>query len=82
MSRKSRFNRRNLLQHFQMELSQKRKIFSQFLFFLHFVSLDSILNIFRKKMSFLADILLNLRTPKYVIREVSKNSRLTGPFNK
>ena len=40
------FNRGNLLQHIQMHLSQKWKIFSQF--FLHFPNLDSILNIFLK----------------------------------
>ena len=46
-------NRGNLLQHFQMELSEKRKTFSQF--FLFFLHLDSILNIFRKKMTVLAE---------------------------
>ena len=43
----SLLNRGNLLQHFQMQLSQKRKILSKL--FLHFLNLDSILNIFKKK---------------------------------
>ena len=42
----SLLNRDNLLQHFQMQLSQKQKIFSEF--FLQFGNLDSILNIFKK----------------------------------
>ena len=33
-------------------------------FFLHFRSLDSILQIFKKKMTLIADVFLNLRTPK------------------
>ena len=44
-----------------MPLSQKRKIFS--LFLLHFLNLDPILNIFKKK-TLIADVFLNLRTPK------------------
>ena len=43
----SLLNRGNCLQHFQMQLYQKRKIF--FAFFLHFLNLVSILNIFRKR---------------------------------
>ena len=41
----------NLLQHFQRQLSKKRKIFSEFFFFffLHFVNLYSNLNIFKQK---------------------------------
>ena len=37
-------------------------------FFLHFLNLDSILNIFEKKMTLIADVFLNLRTPKNVVR--------------
>ena len=45
-------NRDNLLQHFQMHLSQKWKIFSFFFFsFLHFLNLYWILNIFKKTMT-------------------------------
>ena len=43
-----------------MQLSQKRKIFSQFFFFFQFQNLDSILNILKKKMTLIADIFLNL----------------------
>ena len=49
-----------------MQLCQKRRIFSKF--FLHFVNLDSILNIFKKKMTLIADVFLNLGTPKDVVR--------------
>ena len=62
----SLLNRGNLLQYFQMQLSQKRKIFSPF--FLPFRKLDLILNIFEKKMTLIADVFLNLRTPKEVVR--------------
>ena len=48
-----------------MQLSKKRNIFSQF--FLHFRNLDSILNIFKKKMTLIADVFLNLRTPKNAV---------------
>ena len=50
-----------------MQLSQKRKTFSPF-FFSHFVNLDSNLNIFKKKLTLIADVFLNLRTPKNVVR--------------
>ena len=49
-----------------MQLSQKPKIFSEF--FLHVRHLDSILNIFKKTMTLIADVFLNLRTPKNVVR--------------
>ena len=62
----SLLNRDNLLQHFQMQLSQKQKIFSEF--FLQFGNLDSILNIFKKQMTLIADVSLNLRTPKNLVR--------------
>ena len=73
--------RGNLLQHFQIQLSRKRNILSQF-FFLNFRNLDSILNIFRKKMIFIADVFLNLRTPKNVVRKKSKKVPFRGPFDK
>ena len=37
-------------------------------FFLHFLNLDSISNIFQKKMTLIANLFFNLRTPKYVVR--------------
>ena len=61
-------NRATLLQHFQIHLSQKRKIFSEFFFFffLPFLNSDSILNILKRKMTLKADVFLNLRTLKNV----------------
>ena len=48
---------------------RKEKYFLEFFFFfLHFLNLDSILNIFKKKMTLIADVFLNLRTPKNVVR--------------
>ena len=49
-----------------MQLSQKRKIFSHF--YLYVLNLDSISNIFKKKMTLIADVFLNLQTPKNVVR--------------
>ena len=63
----SLLNRDNLLQDVQMQLSQKRKTFSPS-FFLHFRNLDSISNISKKKMTLIADVFLNLRTAKNVVR--------------
>ena len=47
-SRYSFLNRDDLREHFQMQLSQKGKLVSEF-FFLHFLNLDSIWNILEKK---------------------------------
>ena len=49
-----------------MQLSPKQKIFSHF--YLHVLNLDSILNIFKEKMTLIADVFLNLHTPKNVVR--------------
>ena len=48
-------------------ISEAKKIVS-FFFFLHFLNLDSILNILGKKMTVIADVFLNLRTAKNVVR--------------
>ena len=45
---------------------RKEKLFRNF--FLHFWNLDSIWNIFEKNMTLIADVVLNLRTPKNVAR--------------
>ena len=37
-------------------------------FFLHFVNLDSILDIFQKQMTVTADVFLKLLTPKDMVR--------------
>ena len=76
----SLLNRSNLSQHFQMQLSQKPKTFSEFLF--HILNLASILNILEKKMTLIANLYLNLRTLKYVDRSMSKKSRFRRPFDK
>ena len=49
-------------------------------FLLLFGNLDSISNIFKKKIFLIADVFLNWRTPKNVVRQMSKKSRLRGPF--
>ena len=49
-----------------MQWTMELNLFSEFL--LHFQNLDSILNIFWKKMPLIADVFLNLRTPKDVVR--------------
>ena len=49
-----------------MQLSQKRIFFLNIL--LHFINLDLILNIFKKNMTFIALVFLDLRTPKNVVR--------------
>ena len=51
-------------------------------FFFNFLNLDSILNIFKKKMTLITDVFFNLRTPKYVVREMSKKSCFRDPFDK
>ena len=50
-----------------MQLSQKRETFSE-CFFLHFRNLDWIFEHFQKKVTLIADVFLNLRTPKNVVR--------------
>ena len=48
------------------------------------LDLDSILIFFEKKrkMTFIADKFLNLRTPKNVAIQLSKKSRIRRPFHK
>ena len=62
----SLLKRGNLLHYFQMQLSQKRNIFSDFS--LHFRSLELILNIIKKKITLIAAAFLNLPTGKNVVR--------------
>ena len=52
------------------------------IFFLHFENLHPILNIFKKDMTLIANIFLNLGTPKNVIRQMSQKPRFRGPFDK
>ena len=66
----SLLNRDNFFKHFQMHLSQKRKIFSNF--FLYFINFNSVSNIFKKTMSVIADVFLKIWTPKNVISCLKK----------
>ena len=59
-------NRGNLLQHFQMQLCQKRKKNSHFL--LTFSKFRLYLEHFQKKVNLTDDVVLNLLTPKYFVR--------------
>ena len=61
-----------------MHLSQKRKIFYQFFF--SFSKLRVNFEDFIKKMTLTVDVFLNLRSPKYVVREMSKKSPFRGLF--
>ena len=61
-------------------ISETKNMFS--IFFSDFLNLDLILNIFLKKMTFIADGFLNLRTPKSVVSSMSKMSRFRGPLAK
>ena len=49
-----------------MQLSEKEKLF--FRFFFQFWNLDRILKILKKKMTLIADVFLDLRTPQNLIR--------------
>ena len=62
----SLLNRNNLLQHIQVHLSQKWKIFSQFP--LNFINWDSIFNISEKNIMLIPDVFLKVGTPKNVVR--------------
>ena len=59
---------------------KNKKLFPNF--FLRFRNLHEILNICKKKMSFIADSFAKLRTPKNVDRYLSKKSRFKGPFDR
>ena len=59
-------NRDNLYNIFRYNYITNEKYFLDF--FLHFLSLDSILNSSKKKMTLITDVFLNLRTPKNVVR--------------
>ena len=76
----SPLNRDNLTQPIQKQLSKKQKAF--FNFFLRFRNVHEILNICKKKMTLIADLFAKLRTPKNVVRYLSKKSRFKGPFDR
>ena len=58
----SLLNSDSIKQYFTEQLSQKRNLLSKF--FLHFINLDSILKIFQKKITLIADVFLNLQLQK------------------
>ena len=60
------------MQPIQMQLYWKENPFSPFFF--------CIWNIFKKKMSLIADLFPKLRIPKNVVRSISKKSRFSGSF--
>ena len=64
----------------QMHLSQKQKIFSQFLAALF----ESALNFehFQKKMTLIAYVFPKLLTTKNVLRQISKSSRFREPLHR
>ena len=61
----SRRNMQNFLQNFQTQLSQKRKLFLDFL--LRFWNVDQVHNILKKKMSFLSEVFPKLSIPQEVV---------------
>ena len=76
----SLLNKDNLTQPIQMQLSKKQKTFSE----VFSAFLESTLNFghFPKKMTLIAYVFPKLQTANNVVREVSKKSRFTGPFDK
>ena len=76
----SLLNRDNLTQPIRTPLSQKHKAFSPF--FLAFSKSTLNLNIFKTKMTLVAYLFPKLRTPKNVVRYMSKKSRFKVPFDR
>ena len=58
---------------------KNKKLFLNF--FLVFRNVHEIFNICKKKMTFIADLFPKLRTPKNVVRYMSKKSCFKGPFD-
>ena len=76
----SLLNRDNLTQPIPPQLSQKQKAFAQF--FLPVSKSTLTFEHFQKKMTLIADLFPKLRTPKNVVRYMSKKSRFKGPFDR
>ena len=62
----------------QMQLSEKRKTFSQFL--IHFSMLRKILNILKEKMIVIANMFPKLQTVKIFVRKLSQEHRFNTSF--
>ena len=69
----------NLQLPIQMQLSEKRTSFSQFLF--HFWILHQILNIWKEKMIVIVNVFPKLQTVKILVRALSKNRRFRACFD-
>ena len=76
----SLLNRDNLTQPIRTQFFQKQKAFSEF--FLAFLKSPLIFEHLQKKMGFIADFLPKLRTPKNVVRYMSKKTRFKLPFDR
>ena len=76
----SLLNRDNLTQPIRTPLSQKHKAFSEF--FLPFSKCTLNFEHFQKKMTLVAYLFPKLRTPKNVVRYMSKKSRFKVPFDR
>ena len=76
----SLLNTDNLRQPIEMQLSLKLKSFSQF--FSAFSKCRLNFEHFQTKMILIADVFSKLRTPKTVVRSMSKKSRFGGCFDK
>ena len=63
-----------------MQLSQKEKKFS--LFVSGFLKARLNFEHFQKNMTIIADVFPKLRTPKNVVKQISKKSPFRGPFDK
>ena len=61
---------------------KKKKFFLKFFFFFGFLKCTSILEHFLKKMNLIAFVFPKLRTPKDVVREMSKKSCFIGPIDR
>ena len=65
---------------FRSNYLKNEKLFSNLM--LRFRNLHEILNICKKKKTLIADLFAKLRTPKNVVRYLSKKSRFKGPFDR
>ena len=76
----SLLNWENLTQHIQMQLSLKPKTFYRF--FSKFLKSRFNFEHCQKKMALIAEVFPKLRTPKNMVRVISKRSQLKGSFKK
>ena len=63
-----------------MQVSQNQKYLLKF--FLRLRNLDSIQNFFKKSITLIADVFLNLGTPKNVVIYMSEKSDFREPLDK